>query len=596
MERTPADVPVPATVVVPLANPDTAPGLLRLAAAVTRERGRVLGLSILLEDKGRDAEHERMERLEKACAAASNMRPDVEVDLVVARAATVTRGVLDTVAEEGADAVVLGIGRVTDETGLGEITTSILDAAPCDVLLYRTGQTTPLRKSKRVVAAVSPHDRDRRTAHLALLVAGALGVETRAVTVVDYEHTIAQASVRLGQQLDGLPGGDDCDRRLVHGNQPAQALLRQAADTELLVLGSARTKGQVHEETIRTVLDGFDGPLLINAPHARDRGVFDGRFRRIRPRLTEPEQDELVWQAERLAKTSPDYLVLSLVSALIASLGLLLNSTAVIIGAMLVAPLMTPLVALGVGVTAGRVGIARQSLATVLNGTGMILVASFVLGLLIQPDAPTSEMTSRSAPTLLDAGIALASGIAGGYATARRDIPAALAGVAIAAALVPPLCVVGLAAGIGQAQLALGALLLFTTNIVCIAAVSCLVFAWLGLRIQRHRRVESRSGWAVGMIAAVAGLLVAIVVLNADQTGFDRRRIISSIEETIPGISVQQVETSGISPVEVTATVTADSDPTPADATVIEGAVAEAIGSPVDLRLIVLPVVTPDGE
>src|SRR5690606_3546905 len=105
----------------------------------------------------------------------------------------------------------------------------------------------------------------------------------------------------------------------------------------------------------------------------------------------------------------------------------------------------------------------RRSAITLVFGIIVSIFVAIGAGLLSSLSSPTSEMLIRSNPTLLDALVAFASGVVGAYATARKDIPAALAGVAIAAALMPPLCTVGLGLALGNQALASGSMLLFIT-------------------------------------------------------------------------------------------------------------------------------------
>jgi uncharacterized hydrophobic protein (TIGR00271 family) len=192
-------------------------------------------------------------------------------------------------------------------------------------------------------------------------------------------------------------------------------------------------------------------------------------------------------------------------------LGLLLNSPAVIIGAMLVAPLMQPLIGFAVGLTTGKAIMGFRALLTVLLGVAVALAISFLAGGIVPLEDPTAEMLARSSPSLLDAYVALAAGFIGAYATARKDIPSALAGVAIAAALMPPLCTAALGLALGDPRLGWGALLLFITNITFISIAAAGVFIWLGMRPKIDQL--PRHAPYLGLVAATA-LVVFIVVGN----------------------------------------------------------------------------------
>ncbi len=180
------------------------------------------------------------------------------------------------------------------------------------------------------------------------------------------------------------------------------------------------------------------------------------------------------------AKTNSTYLVLMVLSTLLAVFGLFANSTAVIIGAMLVAPLMIPIVSVSMGLLRGDNNIIRDSLIKIGVGVILALFASSLLASLLPSFEITSEMLSRVNPTLLDLGIAILSGIAAAYSKSFKEISQNLAGVAIAVALVPPLAVAGIGLGYGELGIFLGAFLLFFTNLVGIIIAAILTFQLLG--------------------------------------------------------------------------------------------------------------------
>ena len=163
-------------------------------------------------------------------------------------------------------------------------------------------------------------------------------------------------------------------------------------------------------------------------------------------------------------------------STIIATLGLLSNSAAVIIGAMIVAPLMGPIVGMAYSTAMGNRKLLRRSGLTVLKGILLTIVVSWIATSIVGLETVDSEILSRVKPTLIDFGIAMAAGAAGAFANTRRSISSALPGVAIAVALVPPLSVVGIGLAQGELNIALGALLLFLTNLICIIFFGSLVF------------------------------------------------------------------------------------------------------------------------
>ncbi len=203
----------------------------------------------------------------------------------------------------------------------------------------------------------------------------------------------------------------------------------------------------------------------------------------------------------RESRLSLNYLVLVMGSCVIATLGLLSNSAAVIIGAMIIAPLMLPIRGIAMGALEGNFRLFHTGLYSVGMGTGVALVISCLLGWLVSPGWG-SEIMARTQPTLLDLGIALAAGGVGAFARVRVQVADSLAGVAIAVALMPPVCVMGLGLSQLDWNVSLGAGLLYLTNLLGIALACMVTFLLLGYA-PFHK---ARSGllWVLGLV----GLLV----------------------------------------------------------------------------------------
>ena len=207
--------------------------------------------------------------------------------------------------------------------------------------------------------------------------------------------------------------------------------------------------------------------------------------------------------------------VMLTLSVVIAVLGLSLDSDAVVIGAMLIAPLMTPITGTAAALVMGWPRRLAQSGLAVLAGSGAAVGISYLLTLLLPGSGQqlTQAMLSRTSPDLRDLGVALAAGAAGAYATAREDVSAALPGVAVAVALVPPLATVGFTLAIGREDLAGGAVLLFVANLVAIVLISSVVLAGSGIVPQgRYRTASGRIRF--GLVSAVAALVLVAAPLT----------------------------------------------------------------------------------
>ena len=169
------------------------------------------------------------------------------------------------------------------------------------------------------------------------------------------------------------------------------------------------------------------------------------------------------------------YTLLSL-SAVISTFGLLANSAATIIGAMIIAPLMGPIIAIAYSMVAANQRLLKRSSFTLIKGVLLTVLISIAITKLVGIRTFGSEIMGRTSPTLLDLGVALAAGAAGGFAFTRRSIANALPGVAISVALVPPLSVVGIGVGMGSNSVALGSGLLFLANLAGIIFSGSLIF------------------------------------------------------------------------------------------------------------------------
>ncbi len=219
-------------------------------------------------------------------------------------------------------------------------------------------------------------------------------------------------------------------------------------------------------------------------------------------------------QGDRLRNYSA-FWVLLVLAGVIASAGVVADSTATVIGAMIVAPLMTPILGTALAIVLADRREMVRSIVLVLAGSASVVVIAFLLGLALQGDvvaANNSQVAGRVSPRLIDLVGALATGLVGAFALLRSDVSDTLPGVAIAISLVPPLAVVGLTAESGAYSESFGALLLFGTNVAAIIATGTALLLVAGIReAARH------SGRGVGVLGArtmtaVAGSLLLLAV------------------------------------------------------------------------------------
>ncbi|HMQ29055.1 MAG TPA: DUF389 domain-containing protein, partial [Acidimicrobiales bacterium] len=191
-------------------------------------------------------------------------------------------------------------------------------------------------------------------------------------------------------------------------------------------------------------------------------------------------RDQLLFEGEARGRKLSRFWLLLCLAGIIASAGVVADSTATVIGAMIVAPLMTPILGTVLAVVLlDRTNLVR-SIALIVGGAAAVIAIAWLIGVLVAPHIAAdvnSQIAARVQPRLIDLVAALATGAVGAIALARSDISDTLPGVAIAISLVPPLAVVGLTLESGATEEALGALLLFCTNVAAILLSGVVVMA-----------------------------------------------------------------------------------------------------------------------
>ena len=305
------------------------------------------------------------------------------------------------------------------------------------------------------------------------------------------------------------------------------------------------------------------------------------------------------------------FVLLSVLSSSIATFGLITDSAAVIIGAMLIAPLLSPIMAIALAMLGGRPHLLARATLTLAAGTVLALAVSFALtwaALQLPFDALTTipaEVSSRTHPSPFDLAIALAGGAAAAYALVRLEGAAALFGVAIATALVPPLCTVGIGLAIGDPGIWTAAGILFVTNLVAIAASATVVFTALRLRPRRSRAGRSGLFLVTGLVVALGFVLVPSAIGVAQRHTAQTRSLefadtVSStvakvLAARLPGSTLVAVERSRQgSTMELRVTAQVADVPSLADVSSIQTEVATRLGSSVHLIFIGQPVVVLD--
>jgi len=222
-----------------------------------------------------------------------------------------------------------------------------------------------------------------------------------------------------------------------------------------------------------------------------------------------------------------NYIIFTISACLIATFGLISNSTAVIIGAMLVAPLMLPLRALAFGALEGDFNLFKRAFLSILGATILALSLSFLAGFAANIPQFGSEVLSRTQPNLVDLGIAVVAGGISSFAKVRKGVSDVLAGTAIAVALMPPLCVVGLALSQQQLAYAKGAFILYLTNLLGITLACMIVFIVAG-----YTNINQTLGWTLALTGVLVIPLGASFLQLVRQAQLETG-IINTLNETI---------------------------------------------------------------
>jgi len=263
------------------------------------------------------------------------------------------------------------------------------------------------------------------------------------------------------------------------------------------------------------------------------------------------------------------FLIMLTLAGIIAIAGVLTDSTATVVGAMIIAPLGTPILGIALGIVTGRLSLVVRSMLWVLAGRVIVIALGLAFSVFVStPESleTNSQVVGRTSPSFMDLVAAIATGFAGGFAMCRKDLSAVLPGVAIAISLVPPLGVVGVCAGQGLWTDALGALWLFLSNVLALVIAGSVVFTLAGYaRDPESSPIANRRRAYV--ILGVLALVIAIPLAVNSVVSVALARWTVAIQDSTTawlagesGARVYGVEWSGL---KATVDVTTDDGATP---------------------------------
>jgi uncharacterized hydrophobic protein (TIGR00271 family) len=564
-------------ILLAVSNPSTAAGLAMFAARIASRWGSQVVVLHVVHPGGealarRPSPAEVRDRLPAVGAALSMLnQAGVASTWLVRESEEAGRSIREIAVKLHARLVVLGWRGQPDADGTRLDTTLqiVLQNPLWDVAVVGGKPPTDL---DRILVPVGPGEHSslalrlaRDLAHVRQSGRTERGARVTALQVIPHETgttdgpRVDKQMRRHGRDVDG----DSLRWKVVFGDDPGLAILKEVREGyDTVVIGTAREAlidRLLFGDIPHQVAAGSNATVVVVRRHPGfllwlTRRTWHGLVDLL-PRLT-PEEHALVHEKILSGSRSRvDFYTMIGLAAILASLGLLLNSPAVIIGAMLVAPLMSAIVGIGLGLIEGDTALISTAVGSTVRATLLAIALGALLCLLVPSASATPEILSRARPSLLDLAVALASGAAGAYALCRKNVSEALAGVAIAAALVPPLAAVGVGLALGRWDIAGGALLLFVTNLLAIAAAGGLVFLLLGFAPPATEKAR-RSTLGRGLLGT-AMLLLAITVVLALLTAESLRA--ARLDQAIQASVASEVATvPGTELVQATSTVGSD--------------------------------------
>ena len=295
--------------------------------------------------------------------------------------------------------------------------------------------------------------------------------------------------------------------RLSDGEVLVRILLDAEQSEAVLDLLGERYAGK---EGNRVVILAVEATLPRAGPAA---AVAAGQL----PEEKSPERmsrEELYEDIKDAAKCSRVYLAMIVLSTIVAAVGLYYNSVAIIIGAMVIAPLLGPNMALSLGTTLGDLSLLHRAIMMALAGIATTMALSVIIGMLVHVNPASPELASRNGVGLGDIAVALASGCAGALAF-TTGVSTTLIGVMVAVALLPPLVAFGLLLGGGHLALAMGALSLFLVNLISVNLAGVTTFLVQGIhpatwweKDQAEKATHTALKLWIGMLAVLVVLIL----------------------------------------------------------------------------------------
>jgi uncharacterized hydrophobic protein (TIGR00271 family) len=485
---------------------DSAVAVVRWAARLAKMREEslivlccVFAEPILPPEPVTEKDRKGPEELIRVAAEAASEIQDVKVKVLMMHHPNPARTIIEELLEREVELLCVGMDfTLPRDTSVNRLGSRLLRFAPCKMFVLDPGDQDGSRY-ERILLPMGLH-LGTFALRTAASLAEKLGCTLTPFEVGSYFGTdsreIAHRSLITKLKEAGIEISKWIKPAVTLTGKTWKSVVNKSRDSDLILAGTTAIREvrkfrveeekQISPEAPRVAIGLVRRWSLEGTPSWVEM-ITTYIFRWL-PTLEATDRIDLFDRLQVGARWNVDFMMMICLSTAIASLGLMQNSTAVVIGAMVVAPLMTPLIGAGLALVQGNTIFFRDSIKAMGLGIGAALLISLCLGFLVPMGELTPEILARGAPTIIDLGVAFLSGAAAAYAVARPSLLGALAGVAIAAALVPPLATVGISFAEGAWKISEGAAILFATNLVAIILGAAFIYRRLGIHGSRLRK------------------------------------------------------------------------------------------------------------
>ncbi|MEA2007876.1 MAG: DUF389 domain-containing protein, partial [Chloroflexota bacterium] len=444
---------------------------------------------------------------------------DVPLDIIIHHRQVAERIILQENKKNKAEILVLGWSGESSKGRyiLSRTLDSVLQNASNDIIIARRNYASP-PQSILIPVAGGPN------AIHAVKIAHQMNSQAQ-ITLLYVAARHSEAEINAGRKrladISNIFPNIETTRKVIVADNPIQGILQEAGGVyDLLIIGASAEKSVVnrfifgnipktifHHSPIPTIILRRKIPFLRSTSQKLWVRLFN-----FLPNVSSSEQTSAYRTIQRGIRHNKDYSLTLSLGAAFAALGFLLDSPEIIVGAMMVSPLMAAILGMSLNIVLGKSRNFWRALMMMLRGVILAVIMGGIIGFIAPNPQVTHEMLAFSQPSLLDLGIALVAGTTAAYAISRANVSNAFAGVAVAAALTPPLANIGLTLVMREFDLAQGAGLLFITNLIAIIAAGALVFIWLGFR-PRYQNIKKTAVVRRGLFGMVILLILVTIPL-----------------------------------------------------------------------------------